>query len=180
MTTSPDPDPQTLNSERQALYRAIRRPDGLVALGFGSGLFPVAPGTAGSLAALLCVPLLDRLSLIPYLALLAAVFFVGVWLCQRVGARLDRHDHPAIVIDEWVGLWLALMIRPPGWLWLLLGFLLFRAFDILKPWPIRWLDKQLKGGFGVMLDDLVAGVFASVCLLVLAFLLGEGTQLMRL
>jgi phosphatidylglycerophosphatase A len=93
-----------------------------------------------------------------YLALTALLFLLGVWLCERTSRDLGVHDHAGIVWDEWVGLLVTLWLLPPGWLWLLLGFLLFRLFDILKPWPIGWLDRRVGGGLGIMLDDLVAGL----------------------
>jgi phosphatidylglycerophosphatase A len=136
----------------------------LLAFGFGSGLSPFAPGTAGSLAAIPLAWPLTQLSLPVALGLLAALFVFGVWLCGRVGRRLGVHDHSGIVFDEFVGLWLVLVCVPLNWVWWLAAFALFRLFDAAKPWPISWLDRRIHGGLGVMLDDLLAGVFCLVIL----------------
>jgi phosphatidylglycerophosphatase A len=152
---------------------ALKSADGLLAFGFGSGLSPFAPGTAGSLAA---VPLALPLVLLPLsaaLALIVLAFAAGVWLCGRVGRRLGVHDHSGIVFDEFVGLWLVLVFIPAHWAWWLAAFAVFRVFDAVKPWPIGWLDKRVHGGLGVMLDDVLAAVFALACLLPAARLLGS-------
>lgn len=132
----------------------------LLAFGLGSGAAPKAPGTVGTLAAIPIFLGVNNLSPTAYLVLVAAMFLVGIWLCDKTSRDLGVHDHGGIVWDEWVGLLVTLWLVPPGWIWLLAGFLLFRLFDILKPWPIGWLDRQVSGGFGIMLDDLVAGLFA--------------------
>lgn len=144
---------------------ALRSLDGWLAFGLGSGLAPWAPGTAGSLAAIPLALLLVRLPLIWALVLIAAAFVLGVWLCGRVGRRLGVHDHSGIVFDEFVSMWLVLVLLPLHWAWWLAGFVLFRIFDALKPWPIRWLDQRIGGGLGVMLDDVLAAVFALLILL---------------
>jgi len=107
---------------------------------------------------------MQRLSAELYLILLAMLFLFGVWLCGRVAREFGVHDHPGIVWDEWVGLLMTLWMAPAGWVWLAAGFLLFRLFDIWKPWPIGWLDRKVGGGLGIMLDDLVAGLFGFVVL----------------
>jgi phosphatidylglycerophosphatase A len=149
-----------------------RDPLHLLSLGFGSGLFPKAPGTAGSVVALLIYYLfMDQLAPVVYLPLVLAVTLLGFYLCGRTARALGVHDHPGIVWDEFAGLWLALFALPPGWYWPLLGFALFRVFDIFKPWPISWLDRHVHGGLGIMLDDILAGTFAGVCLqLIIVFL----------
>ena len=96
---------------------------------------------------------------------------LGIWLCHRTAADLGVHDHGGIVWDEFVGLWIALWLAPTGWPWLLAGFALFRLFDIWKPWPIRWVDRQVGGGFGIMLDDIIAGFMALLVLLLAETLL---------
>lgn len=150
---------------------ALRSVDGFLAFGFGSGLSPVAPGTAGSLAAIpLALPLV-YLPLPAAIAVIAAAFVFGVWLCGRVGQRLGVHDHSGIVFDEFVGLWLVLVLVPFHWGWWLAGFALFRVFDAAKPWPIGWFDRRVHGGFGVMLDDLLAAGFALAGLLLAKALL---------
>ena len=143
----------------------LRDPLHLLSFGLGSGLSPRAPGTAGSLLALavyyLCLQGLDPML---YLLLVLLATAVGVYLCGRTATALGVHDHGAIVWDEFAGLWLALFALPAGWYWPLLGFTLFRLFDIAKPWPIGWLDRRIHGGLGIMLDDIVAGTLAGLCL----------------
>ncbi|MBR9912708.1 MAG: phosphatidylglycerophosphatase A [Gammaproteobacteria bacterium] len=142
----------------------VRRPVHFLAFGFGSGLSPKAPGTMGTLAAIPLYLLLAQLSLPVYAALVLLSFVVGVYLCHKTAQDLDVHDHPGIVWDEFVGFWITMLAAPPGWLWLLLGFLLFRLFDVLKPWPISWCDRKVEGGFGIMIDDVLAGLMALLCL----------------
>ena len=164
--------------QRRAL---LASPAGWLACGFGSGLAPVAQGTFGSLAALLPWLLLRQLPLPIYLLVLLAGFAIGVWACDAAGRALGVDDHRSLVWDEFIGQWIALIPLlvpalsparlPAGWL-LLAGFVLFRLFDVWKPWPIRWLDRRVKGGFGVMIDDVIAGVFAAV-------VLGLALRLMR-
>ena len=136
-------------------------PASFFSLGFGSGLMPKAPGTFGTLVA---VPLywflLQGLALPWLLAVIAISFVIGIWLCDVTAKNLGVHDHPGIVWDEFVGFWIACIALPSGWIWLLWAFVLFRFFDILKPWPIRWLDKRVPGGLGIMVDDVLAGFYA--------------------
>ena len=151
--------------------RLLTDPVHLLALGLGSGLAPKAPGTAGTaLAVLLYLPLIT-LPWYLYLVLVVVLCGVGVWLCGESARRLGVHDHPAIVWDEIVGFFVTMFLAPSGWVWILLGFVLFRLFDILKPWPIRWLDRQVKGGLGIMVDDLLAGLFSLGILQLIAYLL---------
>lgn len=141
----------------------LRNPVHLVAFGFGSGLPAKAPGTFGTLAALpVWLLLLQGMPDLPYLGILIAGFAFGVVICERTSRDLGVHDHGGIVWDEWIGLWLSLFWLPEGWLWLVYGFALFRLFDIVKPWPIKWLDQKIHGGFGIMIDDVIAGLFAFV------------------
>ncbi len=137
-----------------------QNPVHLLAFGLGSGAAPKAPGTAGTLAAIPLYLLLQGLTPQHYLLVVLAMFLVGVWICDKTSKDLGVHDHGGIVWDEWVGFLLTLWLAPAGWLWLLLGFLLFRLFDIFKPWPIGWMDKQVAGGLGIMLDDVMAGLYA--------------------
>jgi phosphatidylglycerophosphatase A len=141
-----------------------RDPLCVVALGFGAGALPKAPGTWGTLIALPFYFLLARLPLLEYVLLMIALFIAGIWICARAGEVLGIHDHGAIVWDEMVGFWVTMISAPPAWPWIVVGFVLFRAFDILKPWPINWLDRQVSGGLGVMVDDLIAGIYAAICL----------------
>lgn len=138
----------------------LRDPRHFLSLGFGSGLAPKAPGTFGTLAALPCWYVLQLLPTASYIVVLLAAFALGVYLCGETAKALGVHDHGGIVWDEFVGLWIALFLLPSGWYWPLLGFALFRLFDIWKPWPISLLDKNIHGGLGIMIDDVVAGFYA--------------------
>ena len=135
-----------------------------LSLGFGSGLLKPAPGTWGTLAALpvwwFC---LAGLSWQSYMLVILLSFAIGVFLCGYTAKALGTHDHGAIVWDEFVGVWIALALLPKVWLAVLLGFVFFRIFDIIKPYPIKLLDKHVQGGFGIMIDDVLAGIFAWVC-----------------
>ena len=150
----------------------LRDPGHLLALGFGSGLAPRAPGTFGTLAAIPVYLLCAQLPLMIYLLVVAAAFSVGVYLCGRTARALGVHDHPGIVWDEVVGYLMTMAFAPSGWLWVVLGFVCFRLFDILKPWPIRVLDHSVHGGLGIMIDDALAGVLAALCLAGLVRVLG--------
>lgn len=138
--------------------------DGFLAFGFGAGLLPRAPGTWGTVVGLALFPLLNTLSGWMFWIALALLFWLGVRVCERVSDRLGVSDHGGIVWDEMVGYWLAVSLAPPGWTWLLLGFVLFRFFDIVKPWPISWVESQFDGGLGVMMDDVLAALYAMVLL----------------
>ncbi|NNJ92932.1 MAG: phosphatidylglycerophosphatase A [Gammaproteobacteria bacterium] len=138
----------------------IKHPVHFLAFGFGSGLSPKAPGTAGTLAAIPILYLMSLLTNIQYLIVLFIIIVFGIWLCEQSSKMLGVHDHPGIVWDEFAGLFVTMIAVPVSWVTILAGFILFRLFDILKPWPISWLDKKISGGLGIMLDDLVAGVFA--------------------
>jgi phosphatidylglycerophosphatase A len=147
-----------------------RNPVHLLAFGFGSGLAPKAPGTAGTAVAVLIYLLLPAMPWPLYLAFLITVFSLGVWVCGKTAEDLGVHDHGGIVWDEFVGYWITMFMAPVGWVWVILGFVLFRLFDILKPWPVKWVDEQVKGGLGIMLDDVLAGAMAVLYMLVVQFL----------
>lgn len=144
----------------------LAHPAHLIALGFGSGLAPKAPGTVGTLLGL---PLFWAISAIApdlpnQIILIAAAFLLGIWACARTGRALGVADHGGMVWDEIVAFALVLLFTPAGWAWMLAAFGLFRLFDIVKPWPIRLCDARLKNGFGVMFDDLLAAGYAIACL----------------
>ena len=142
-------------------------PAGWIATGFGSGLSPVAPGTAGSIAALLPWLLLRELPPSFYVLACAAGFALGVWACGRVVHDLRIDDPGFAVWDEFVGQWIALtplLGAPAGPVWIFAGFILFRIFDIVKPWPVSWADRTVQGGLGVMLDDVIAGLYSALAL----------------
>lgn len=145
-------------------HSVFRNPIHFLAFGLGSGAVPVAPGTFGTLAAVPLYMLLNQLPLAAYALALIVSFGIGIWICDKTAKDLGVHDHGGIVWDEFVGFWITMFVAPPEWYWIVVGFLLFRFFDIVKPFPISWLDKHVKGGLGIMLDDAVAGTFAWLCL----------------
>jgi phosphatidylglycerophosphatase A len=142
----------------------LRDPVHFLAFGFGSGLSPKAPGTMGTLVSLPFVSALMWLPLWIYLCCILMLSVLGIYLCGESARRLHAHDHPGIVWDEFVGMAITMIAVPFSWLNLLVGFFLFRGFDIFKPWPIREADHRLAGGLGIMLDDVIAGLFACVLL----------------
>lgn len=150
----------------------FKSPQMFLAFGFGSGLSPIVPGTMGTLAA---VPLYMGMATLAwpyYLLLLVVSFWVGIYLCGYAAKKMGVHDHSGIVWDEFVGYWITMFMVPFDWRWMVLGFVLFRIFDMAKPWPISLLDKHVHGGFGIMIDDVLAGVAAAVCLQLVLFFLG--------
>lgn len=149
----------------------LRHPVHLLSLGFGSGCAPKAPGTMGTLVGVLFYLPLQVLALPYYVGVVMFVSLIGIWLCGQTARALGVHDHPGIVWDEIAGFLLTMVAAPSGWGWIALGFVLFRIFDIWKPWPIGLLDKQLKGGLGVMADDLLAGIFSLTIMQIIAYTL---------
>ncbi len=142
----------------------LKHPGAFLAFGFGSGLSPVMPGTLGTLAAIPLYVVMAQLPLALYVALVGVAAFVGVYLCGRTSTQLGLHDHPGIVWDEFVGFWITMALAPQSWHWLITGFVIFRIIDIVKPWPISLADKHVHGGFGIMLDDVLAGFASLACL----------------
>jgi phosphatidylglycerophosphatase A len=145
----------------------LGRPAGWIATGFGSGLSPFAPGTAGSAAALLPWLALRELAWPAYVVAIVLAFALGVWASGVVVRELGVEDPGVIVWDEFVGQWIALLpllatARGPAWVGA--AFVLFRLFDVLKPWPASWADRRVKGGLGVMLDDALAAIYAAFVL----------------
>jgi phosphatidylglycerophosphatase A len=151
---------------------SLANPVHFLALGFGSGLAAKAPGTFGTLAAIPLYLLMTHLSLPLYLGITVLFAIAGIYICGKAAKDMGVHDHGAIVWDEVVGLLITMAAAPAGILWLILGFGLFRFFDIVKPWPISWLDAKIHGGFGIMIDDVLAGVFAFISLQLLINWLG--------
>ncbi|MEJ2764252.1 phosphatidylglycerophosphatase A [Photobacterium sp. MCCC 1A19761] len=151
----------------------LKNPWHLLATGFGSGLSPVVPGTMGTLAAVPFYLLMAELPFTLYLLLILVASLVGITICQKTSDDMGVHDHGSIVWDEFVGFWITMAVAPVvNWQWLLAGFVLFRFFDMVKPWPISWLDKHVHGGLGIMADDLLAGVMAMISLWALGYGLG--------
>ncbi len=141
----------------------LNNPVHFLALGFGSGLLKPAPGTWGTLAGVPLVWLASSLLTthsIGFLSLIVLGCVIGIYLCGQTARDVGVHDHGAIVWDEIMGLFIAMLWLPLSWKTLVLAFVLFRLFDILKPWPISWLDKHVHGGVGIMLDDVIAGLMA--------------------
>jgi phosphatidylglycerophosphatase A len=155
-----------INSVPRSIWRD---PVQFIAFGFGSGASPYMPGTVGTLAAVPFYLLLQPLSINTYLLTLMVLTLISFWLCHRAGKAVGETDHSGIVLDEFIGYFITMTAAPAGGVWLLLGFILFRFFDIYKPWPIHYIDNHMPGGIGVVLDDVVAGVFAGVLLYALTW-----------
>ncbi|MCG6344858.1 phosphatidylglycerophosphatase A [Vibrio fluvialis] len=157
---------------------SMTNPWHLLATGFGSGLSPVVPGTTGTLASVPFYLLLAQLPLTLYIVVVIAASLIGIKICQVTSDDMQVHDHGSIVWDEFAGFWITMLIVPMlqlpvfEWKWLLAGFVLFRFFDMVKPWPIGWLDKRVHGGLGIMLDDLVAGVMSALALALVGYWAG--------
>lgn len=142
----------------------LTHPTHWLAFGLGSGLAPKAPGTWGTLAAM---PLAIGLMTLPsawHLAVIVITTWLGIWLCDKTSKDLGVHDHPGIVWDEWVGIFMTLWLVPLTWWTPLAAFVLFRFFDIIKPWPIKWFDQRVHGGLGIMIDDMIAAIPAWIIL----------------
>jgi len=157
-----------MNSNKAILANPIH----LLAFGFGAGLSPKAPGTMGTVVAVLIYLVLPNMPPIIYAGLILLSFVFGIWICGKTAEELGVHDHGGIVWDEFVGYWITMFMAPSGLFWVLLGFVLFRLLDIFKPWPIKWADKELAGGLGIMLDDVLAGIMAALCMQALVVLIG--------
>ena len=142
----------------------LTNPVHFLALGLGSGLIHPAPGTWGSLVGLIIgVLLLPHIGNISFAILTALSFVLGCYLCQKTADDMGVHDHGSIVWDEFVGVWICLLFVPEiNWLWCFSVFVLFRLFDILKPYPIKFFDKKLESGFGIMIDDVFAAIYAVI------------------
>ncbi|MGS2722807.1 phosphatidylglycerophosphatase A family protein [Porticoccus sp. GXU_MW_L64] len=149
---------------RLSFSQLLKNPVHLLAFGFGSGLSPKAPGTVGTLVAVLLYLPLSQLALPWYLLAVVLAAVLGIYLCGKSARDLEVHDHPGIVWDEFVGFWLTMAALPATWYWVVAGFVLFRVFDIAKPWPIGWCDRRVHGGTGIMLDDLLAGIYSWIIL----------------
>lgn len=149
----------------------LRDPVHLFAFGFGAGMIPVAPGTFGTLIAVPIVVFVMHFGFAAHLGFAVAASLFGIYVCGESARRLGVHDHPGIVWDEITGFAVTMLASPAQFYWLLGGFALFRLFDIWKPWPIREADHSLPGGVGIMLDDIIAGVFAAAILLGVRFIL---------
>ena len=148
----------------------LLKPHQLFALGFGLGLSPKLPGTIGALAALPLIYVASQTSMIWQLTLGLVICVYGILCCDKTAKELGEKDPQMIVWDEVAGFYIAMIAFPFEWGYLLAAFFLFRSFDILKPYPISWADKKLKGGLGIMLDDILAGFAAWLCVYGLSLL----------
>jgi phosphatidylglycerophosphatase A len=135
-----------------------------IAFGCGSGAIPFAPGTFATLAAIPFYLLMRPLPLLSYIMLVIVFCIFSAWVSDKISIETQTHDHPGLCIDEFAGFFVTMTYAPSGWQWVLLGFILFRFFDIYKPWPICLIDETVHGGVGMVLDDVIAG-FAS-CLII--------------
>ncbi len=160
-----------IKRERKIRPEELKDPVVFIALGLGSGLSPVAPGTAGTLITVPLVFFLQQFSIEIYAAVTLFILLSGAWVCGYAAKKLQVHDHPGIVYDEVAGFLITMFMVPAGWQWMLAGFLLFRFFDAVKPWPISWLDKNISGGLGILLDDVLAGLLSLGCLFAFIYLL---------
>ena len=159
---------------RDICFRSVwRNPLHFIACGFGLGTFPVMPGTIGTLFGVVLYLMLVKLSLTFYLLITLALLLLGIYLCGRVNRDFGTSDHPAAVWDEIASFPVVMIAVPAKWYFILIGFALFRFFDIYKPGPIRWVDANIHGGLGVMLDDVMAAVFAWIILFPLTFIVGS-------
>jgi phosphatidylglycerophosphatase A len=134
------------------------------ATGCGSGYVPVAPGTAGTAVAVILFFLLSSLSLSLYLLTTAAFIFISIWIAHQAAFLLQMKDPPPIVMDEVAGYLVTMASFPFTWQYAAAGFILFRLFDIVKPFPARWIDRNVPGGYGIVLDDVAAGIYANIVL----------------
>ncbi len=145
-----------------------RNPWHFIAFGFGTGAIPVAPGTFGTLMAIPFYLYISAHSHTVYFIATLAITFFSIWLCEKVSRELNVHDHQGMCIDEFVGFLVTMFYAPYGWKWIIIGVILFRLFDIWKPWPIRQIDTHVKGGTGMILDDVAAGIYSLIIIQILA------------
>jgi phosphatidylglycerophosphatase A len=156
-----------MNKPRHLVRTVLGDPVHWFAFGFGAGLLPRAPGTWGSLITALLYWWVAPVSLVWLLGVIAVLLIGGIWVCGESARRLGVHDHGGIVLDEVVGMLITVIVVPPEPIWILAAFIAFRVADIWKPWPIRDLDHRLGGGLGIMLDDVLAAVYAAFSMLLL-------------
>jgi phosphatidylglycerophosphatase A len=154
-----------MNSGPENLTRTVLTdPVHFLAFGFGTGLAPFAPGTFGSIPGLILFWLTLDFGLYVQLSIAIAMALIGIWICGESARRIGVHDHGGIVWDEIVGMYVTLFLAPVSVVGFALAFVLFRIMDIVKPWPIRELDHSMQGGLGIMLDDLLAALYAALLL----------------
>lgn len=153
-------------NQRISLFNPVH----LLAVGLGSGLSPIMPGTMGTLMAMpIWYYLLSGLTTLIYWIVIVVAFVIGIYLCQKTADDMECHDPGSIVWDEFVGVWIVLFFIPTlNWQWVLIAFITFRIFDMWKVWPISWFDKNIKGGLGIMLDDVIAAIISVPFIIILS------------
>lgn len=156
-----------MSNKNPSAREVFTDPIHFLAFGFGSGLSPKAPGTVGTLVAIPLYLLMQSYNPWIYAGILIVLSLCGIYIAGESARKLNTHDHGGIVIDEICGYLLTMFMAPQGWVWIVLGFILFRIFDIFKPWPVNLADQKLKGGLGIVLDDLIAGGYALLSLYVI-------------
>lgn len=149
----------------------FRNPLHFIAFGFGSGALPFAPGTFGTLVAIPLYLLLKPLPLVWYVSFTLGFIFFSMWLCEKVSKDIGVEDHQGMCIDEIVGYLVTMTAAPHGPFFVIMGFLFFRLFDIWKPFPINWIDSKIKNGIGMVLDDVLAGIYSAIALHVFTWVL---------
>ncbi|MCL9782178.1 phosphatidylglycerophosphatase A [Vibrio sp. S4M6] len=157
---------------------SLKNPWHLFATGFGSGLSPIVPGTMGTIASIPFYLLLVQLPAPAYYLVVVLACVIGIKICQVTSDDMGVHDHGSIVWDEFAGYWITMLVVPYlhintlDWRWVVAGFVIFRFFDMVKPWPISWLDKRVGGGFGIMVDDILAGIMSLIVLTLVGYYFG--------
>lgn len=146
-----------------------RNPLHFIAFGFGSGAIPVAPGTFGTFLAIPFYLLIRPTPIYVYCGIVLIITLVSIWICDKVSKEIGVDDHQGMNLDEFVGFFVTMIAAPHGCWWILLGVVLFRFFDIVKPFPIRQIDEKVHGGFGMILDDVCAGVYSCIIIQLVAW-----------
>lgn len=154
-----------LNKKNKIPKSIWKNPIELIACGFGIGAIPWMPGTFGTILGIIFYIFLSRFSLLTYIIIAIFLFIFGVIICDITNRRFGTFDHPAAVWDEIVGFLFVMIGIPKVWYYIFIGFILFRIFDVWKPWPISWLEKNIIGGLGVMIDDIVAALYSWIILI---------------
>jgi phosphatidylglycerophosphatase A len=147
-----------------------RNPLHFIAFGFGIGTVPFAPGTFGTLIAIPFYLVMQNLAPLIYLGLTIAIIIFSIIICSKSTRDIGIEDHQGMCLDEIVGFIVTMFLAPHGWQWIAIGFILFRIFDIWKPWPIHYVDAHIHGGFGMILDDVLAGIYSCLLLQILAYI----------
>lgn len=154
---------------KEDISRIIKHPVYFLAFGLGLGLMPIVPGTFGTILGVIIYVINNLYFGLNEILVITIGFLIGVYLCHKTAKDFAYHDHPGIVWDEVIGYLVTMLFIPYGIINILTGFILFRIFDVIKPWPIGLIDKKVDGGLGIMLDDILAGVYANLCFYVLFY-----------